>query len=130
MANYYKYLPLRGGIMTLFSPRDWKISTKVIGISVFTILAAILGVVLYFLPLMGSKLMEEKRIATKSVVDVAYNLVVDYGACAQKGQFSIQEAQRRAIERIKSLCYKAERCRFAARMIMAASAGDILHHGN
>ncbi len=94
--------------MTLFSPRDWKISTKVIGISVFTILAAILGVVLYFLPLMGSKMMEEKRIATKSVVDVAYNLVVEYGARAQKGELSIQEAQKRAIDRIKSLRYKKD----------------------
>ena len=94
--------------MTLFSPRDWKISTKVIGISVFTILAAILGVVLYFLPLMGSKMMEEKRIATKSVVDVAYNLVVEYGARAQRGEFSIQEAQKRAIDRIKSLRYKKD----------------------
>ena len=94
--------------MIQFRPRDWKISTKVIGISVFTILAAILGVVLYFLPLMGSKLMDEKRLATKSVVDVAYTLVVEYGARAQKGEFSIQEAQRRAIERIKNLRYKKD----------------------
>jgi methyl-accepting chemotaxis protein len=94
--------------MISFRPRDWKISTKVIGISVFTILAAVLGVVLYFLPLMGSKLMEEKRIATKGVVDVAYNLIADYGARAQKGEFSVEEAQKRAIERVKSLRYKKD----------------------
>jgi methyl-accepting chemotaxis protein len=94
--------------MISFRPGDWKISTKIIGISVFTILTAVLGVVLYFLPLMGSKLMEEKRIATKSVVDVAYNLVAEYDARAQKGEFSLQEAQQRAITRIKSLRYKKD----------------------
>jgi methyl-accepting chemotaxis protein len=80
----------------------------VIGISVFTILAAILGVVLYFLPLMGSKMMEEKRIATKSVVDVAYTLITEYDARAQRGEFSVQEAQKRAIARIKSIRYKKD----------------------
>ncbi len=107
MVDYY-ISAFEGGIMTLFSPRDWKISTKVIGISVFTILAAILGIVLYFLPLMGSKMMDEKRIATKSVVDVAYTLITEYDARAQRGEFSVQEAQKRAIARIKSIRYKKD----------------------
>jgi methyl-accepting chemotaxis protein len=93
--------------MTLL-PKDWKISTKVIGVSVFTILAAVLGIVLYFLPLMGSKLMEEKRIATKSVVDVAYSVIAEYDARAQKGEFSVQDAQKLAMASIKSLRYKKD----------------------
>ena len=89
----------------MFRFRDWKISTKIIGISLFTITAAILALILYFLPFMGSKLMDDKRIATKGVVDVAFALMSDYDARAKKGEFSVEEAQKRAISRIKSLRY-------------------------
>ncbi len=92
--------------MASFRFKDWKISTKIIGISVFTILAAVLGVLLYFLPMMQSKLIEEKRSATKNVIDIAYTLVAEYDARAQKGEFSVQDAQKRALTRIKSLRYK------------------------
>ena len=92
--------------MTLFRFRDWKISTKIIGISVVIIAAAVLGVILYFLPLTESKLMDEKRIATKNAVDVAFALMSDYDARVKKGEFSLEEGQKRAINRIKSLRYK------------------------
>ena len=92
--------------MASFRFKDWKISTKIIGISVFTILAAVLGVLLYFLPMMQSKLIEEKRSATKNVIDIAYTLIAEYDARAQKGEFSVQDAQKRALTRIKSLRYK------------------------
>ena len=92
--------------MTLFRFRDWKISTKIIGISLVIIAAAVLGVILYFLPLTESKLMDEKRIATKNAVDVAFALMSDYDARVKKGEFSLEEGQKRAINRIKSLRYK------------------------
>lgn len=92
--------------MAPFRFRDWRISTKIICISVFTILIAVLGVMLYFLPMMQSKLIEEKRSATKSIIDIVYTLVAEYDARAQKGEFSVQEAQKRALTRIKSLRYK------------------------
>jgi len=94
--------------MTLFSYKNWKISTKIISMSVFTILVAILGIGLYFLPLMESKIMDEKRLATQGVVDVAFTLIAEYDARAQKGEFSTEEAQRRAIARIKELRYKKD----------------------
>ncbi|HMK55630.1 MAG TPA: cache domain-containing protein [Dissulfurispiraceae bacterium] len=94
--------------MSLLKYRNWKISTKIISMSLFTILVLILGISLYFLPLMSSKIMDEKRIQTQSVVDVTYNLMADYDARAKKGEFSVEEAQRRAIASIKELRYKKE----------------------
>ncbi len=55
--------------------RDWKISTKIMGISVFTIVLVVSGILFYLLPLVEKKLLDEKKSATKNVVDVAYTLV-------------------------------------------------------
>ena len=86
--------------------KDWKISTKINVISFITVLILVLGVLLYLLPLMGANMIEEKRAATKSVIDIAYTLVAEYEARAQQGEFSVQEAQNRALLRIKGLRYK------------------------
>ncbi|HTZ18217.1 MAG TPA: cache domain-containing protein [Dissulfurispiraceae bacterium] len=94
--------------MTLFNYKNWKISTKIVSMSVFTIVVVVIGIGFYFLPLMESKIMDEKRIATQSVVDVAFTLVTEYEARAQKGEFSLEEAQRRAMARIKELRYKKD----------------------
>ncbi len=85
--------------------KDWKISTKINVVSFITILVFVLGVLLYLLPLMSAKMLEEKRTATKSIIDVAYSLVTEYEVRAEQGEFSVQEAQRRALLRIKSLRY-------------------------
>ena len=92
--------------MASFRFKDWRISTKIICISVFTILFFALGVLLYFLPMMKTRLIDEKRVTMKSVIDIAYTLVTEYDSRAQKGEFSVQEAQKRALARIKSLRYK------------------------
>ena len=92
--------------MASFGFKDWKISTKINVISFITVLILVLGVLLYLLPLMGANMIEEKRAATKSVIDIAYTLVAEYEARAQQGEFSVQEAQNRALLRIKGLRYK------------------------
>jgi len=92
--------------MTLPRFKNWKVSTKILGMTVFSVLTVVLGLVIYFLPLLESSILAEKRIANQSVVDVAYNLLAEYEARAQKGEFSTEEAQRRAVARIKDLRYK------------------------
>jgi methyl-accepting chemotaxis protein len=92
--------------MKIFRFKDWKISTKIISLSAFTLIASFLGGLFYVMPLMQTKLMDEKRIATKSIVEVAYSIVADYDARVQKGELTAQEAQQRAIATIKSLRYK------------------------
>ena len=63
--------------------RNWKISTKIMGISVFTIVLVVSGILFYLLPLVEKKLMDEKKNATKNVVDVAYTLVASFEARSQ-----------------------------------------------
>jgi twitching motility protein PilJ len=92
--------------MTLTKLTSWKVSTKIISMTLFTVLLAVLGLTVYFLLQMDKNIKGEKRIANQSVVDVAYHLVKEYDDRAQKGEFSIEEAQKRAIARIKDLRYK------------------------
>jgi methyl-accepting chemotaxis protein len=88
------------------SLRDWKISTKIMGISVFTIVLIVSGILFYLLPLVEKKLLDEKKNATKNVVDVAYTLVASFEAKVKSGELKPAEAQKRAIESVKSLRYQ------------------------
>jgi len=56
--------------------------------------------------MMKAKVIDEKRATTRSVIDIAYTLVTEYDSRAQKGEFSVQEAQKRALARISSLRYQ------------------------
>ena len=85
--------------------RNCTISTKITGLSVLSITLMLLGLFLYFMPFMQSRITDEKRVATRNAVDVAFALMAEYDARAQKGEFSVQEAQKRALARIKSLRY-------------------------
>ena len=85
--------------------RSCKISTKIIGLSVLSITLMLLGLFLYFMPFMQSRITDEKRVATRNAVDIAFALIADYDARVQKGEFSVQEAQKRALARIKSFRY-------------------------
>ncbi len=86
--------------------RNWKISTKIMGISVFTIVLVVSGILFYLLPLVEKKLMDEKKNATKNVVDVAYTLVASFEARVKSGELKLGEAQKRAIASVKSLRYQ------------------------
>jgi methyl-accepting chemotaxis protein len=86
--------------------KNWKISTKIMGISVFTIVVVMSGIMFYLLPLVENKLMDEKKNATKNVVDVAYALTASIEAKVKSGELKLEEAQKRALADIKSLRYK------------------------
>ncbi len=50
----------------------------------------------------------EKALACKHLVEVAYALLTEYDARAQKGEFSLEEAQNRAIARVRNLRYEGK----------------------
>ena len=85
--------------------KNWKISTKIMGISVFTILIIMSGILFYMLPLMANKLMDEKKAATKYVVEVASTLIAGMEAKEKAGELKTEEAQKRALEGVKGLRY-------------------------
>ncbi len=85
--------------------KNMRISTKIMGISVFTIALIVTGMMVYFLPMIEKKLMEEKKSMTKNVVDVAYTLIASSEAKVKTGELKPDEAMKRAMAGVKSLRY-------------------------
>ena len=85
--------------------RDWKILTKIVSISVATIVMMVLGVMFYVLPFMQKKLMGEKMQATKAVVEVAYNILQSNLAAAKAGTKTVEKAQADALKQVSELRY-------------------------
>lgn len=88
--------------------KNWKIATKIMSISIFTIVLIALGMMFYIMPLMENKLMGEKRNATKNVVDVAYTLIASYESRVKAGTMKTEEAQKAAFANIRSLRYQGD----------------------
>jgi methyl-accepting chemotaxis protein len=88
--------------------KNWKIATKIMSISIFTIVVVTLGMMFYILPLMEKKLMDEKKSATKNVVDVAYTLIASYESRVKAGTMKTDEAQKTVFANLKSLRYAGD----------------------
>ena len=86
--------------------KDWKILTKILSISVATILMMVLGVMLYVLPFVKGKLMDEKMQATKAVVDVAYDVIAHNYELFKAGKKTQEQAQADALEQLSETRYQ------------------------
>jgi methyl-accepting chemotaxis protein len=91
--------------MKLAKFNDWKILTKILSISITTIVLLVTGVMFYILPYMERNLMLEKIQATKGVVEVASTMIESYQQEVKAGKIRIAEAQRQALAQIKTLRY-------------------------
>ena len=68
------------------------------------IIALFVGAVfLVFLPYYEADLLKGRRSSLADTVDIAYNLVVEYEARVQKGEFSEDEAKKRAATRLRNM---------------------------
>jgi methyl-accepting chemotaxis protein len=98
-------------------------------ISLFTIVLIMTGLLGYYLPLMKDKLMNEKKTATKDLVDAAYTIVDSYAAKAKTGELKLEEAKQKAAATIRSMRYKDDDYFFImdsnARMIMHATKPEM-----
>ena len=86
--------------------KDFGMQTKVLSLFLVTVVLALLGILGYFLPVVGDSLMTEKRVATKSVVEVAYGVIDYWGQQASTGAVSKEVAQKNAMSEIKKFRYK------------------------
>ncbi|SOB60717.1 Chemotaxis sensory transducer [Pseudodesulfovibrio profundus] len=88
--------------------KDWGMRSKVLSLFAATIILVMVGLFGYFIPVVADSLMAEKRIATSSVVDVAYD-VIDYWADqAASGAMSVDDAKKQAMKEISTFRYKGE----------------------
>jgi methyl-accepting chemotaxis protein len=91
--------------MTIRTLQDVSIATKTIGVSVGSVGLLSALVLFYILPKVEESIMNEKRQATKNIVDIPYALIDEYQARIQKGEFTFEEGQKRARTRIQNLRY-------------------------
>ena len=96
---------LEGEIMTFKPFRDWTIFSKIMCTLIINLMMISGGTLFYLLPLIETRLMDEKRTATRNLVEVAASLLPEYAACVQKGEITLAEGQNRAIARIRNLRY-------------------------
>jgi len=91
--------------MKIKSFKDWKILSKILSISIATVVLLIVGVMFYVLPYMETHLMAEKMNATKGVVDVAYAVLESNFNNVKAGRESLEQAQKNALKEIGDLRY-------------------------
>ena len=92
--------------MKLKKFKDWTILTKILSISVATIVVLMAGILFYLLPLVEKKLMAEKKGTVESTVDTVGTLIEGYLAKVKSGELTEEEARKRAIENIRKLRYQ------------------------
>jgi methyl-accepting chemotaxis protein len=91
--------------MKIKSFKNWKILSKILSISIATIILLIAGVLFYVLPYMQKNLMNEKITATKGVVDVASTMIESHQQDVKNGKMTLEEAKKQALEEIHDLRY-------------------------
>jgi len=85
--------------------KDWNIASKVMSISMATVILISAVNFLYLLPNLEHQVLLEREFTLKSVVDLPVELMAEYDARAQKGEFTLAEAQSRAKTRIREMRY-------------------------
>lgn len=83
-----------------------KIRTKIFIIPTITAIALTIAVFAYILPLFERHIMDEKRTATRHVVEMASSILNDLDAQVSKNNLPIEEAKKQATERLAALRYE------------------------
>lgn len=85
--------------------KDWGIVYKLLALVVLSLLPLVLFLFVYLLPTVETHLFDEKRMATKNIVEVSAAVIKNYIAMEANGTLSKEEAQQKAIEAVKTLRY-------------------------
>lgn len=85
--------------------RDWGLFSKIIGLLTVSIFSFVLFVFVYVIPTYRANLFEEKRSATKQVVDVAASVIAKYQKLESSGTLGTDEAQHAALSELKEIRY-------------------------
>ncbi len=88
--------------------KDWKIFSKIINIFILNILIISSFIIFYYIPMFKKGLINEKRTATKNVVEVAYSLVNQYYKSINTKRFPSWVAKKQALEKIKNLRFQQD----------------------
>jgi len=88
--------------------RDWGMISKILSLFLVAVVIILLGLVLYFIPVVGDSLMQEKRTATKSAVETAYSTIKYFGDQVVAGTMNEEDAKNQAYNEIKNIRYMGD----------------------
>ena len=94
--------------MKITNFKNWKMLTKIMSISIVTIVLILSGVFFYIFPRAGGQIEHENMNSVQNVVDIAHSLMVEYNDRVNSGELTIEEAQKRAMTSIKKFRYQNE----------------------
>ncbi len=90
--------------MKFKSFRNWKVSSKIFSIILLSLVP--IGIIaFYILPTMRTQMMIDRENIVKNIVEASYYIIKTYNDRAIKGEFSVEEAQRRAAAQLNYLRY-------------------------
>lgn len=83
--------------------KDWKISQKIITLFLTSLVPIILIVLFLLLPRIRSVIIEQKEVQLKQTIEMAVNLIKEYTDRIQSGEFTLEEGQKRAMDRVRQM---------------------------
>jgi methyl-accepting chemotaxis protein len=86
--------------------KNWRIQYKIMSISVISVAVMMIGLFTYLLPLIETRIMNEKKDATRHIVELAMGIVELHDAEVKAGKIPLEQAQKEAAEHIKQLRYE------------------------
>ncbi|HUI11049.1 MAG TPA: methyl-accepting chemotaxis protein [Bacteroidota bacterium] len=116
--------------MRIWHARDWTLFGKITGVAIGATLPLLAVTVFYALPRAEQAMYGEKIQGTKHLVEITSTLVADYDARVHRGEFSLEEGQKRALARIQQLRYEQKEYFWindmSPRMLMHPYRGDLV----
>jgi methyl-accepting chemotaxis protein len=88
--------------------RDWSIKSKIISITLITMVVMLIGLFGYILPFFKKNLMTEKELATRHIVELAMGVLEQYDAAVKSGKLPLEQAQKEAADQIARMRYEGK----------------------
>jgi methyl-accepting chemotaxis protein len=86
--------------------RDWKIRNKILITPAIMAFIMTVWTMAYLVPLFEKKIMIEKQVATRHIVETAWSVLADYGERVKSGVLPLEEAQKMAAAQLSKLRYE------------------------
>lgn len=85
--------------------KDWGIFSKLIGFALLLLFPFVFSIWTFLIPFVNKNLYQQKTTGLKNLVESVFNLISEYERRVNSGEFTLEEAQKRAMERIRNMRY-------------------------
>ncbi|MFA7059791.1 MAG: methyl-accepting chemotaxis protein [Pedobacter sp.] len=86
--------------------KNWRIQYKIMSISIVSVTVMMAGLFIYLLPLIESRIINEKKAATRHVVELAMGVLEMNDAEVKAGKIPLELAQKQAAKQISKMRYE------------------------